>query len=243
MTPPVFYVDGAVLRGDSITLDGPEGRHAAVVRRVTKGERVDLADGAGAVAECVVRRVDGAVVHLDVVGRRTEPAPKPRLVVVQALVKGAAEDAVTQMTEVGVDQVVPWAASRSIVQWEGPRGEKARARWQAAAREAGKQSRRGFLPQVAELATTADVAGRLRAASLGVVLHEGADTPLAGLAVPSAGDVIVVVGPEGGISDDELRTFADAGAGAYRMGPTVLRAATAGTVAAAVLLSATPRWS
>ena len=243
MTPPVFYVDPSRLSGDSLVLDGPEGRHAAVVRRVTKGERVDLSDGAGNVAECVVARVDEATVHLSVVDRRSEPAPRPRLVVVQALVKGAAEDAVTSMTEVGVDQIVPWAAERAIVQWEGARGEKSRARWQSAAREAGKQSRRARFPDVTELATTADVAARLRAASLGVVLHESATRSLATAAVPPAGDVIVVVGPEGGITDEELAAFTAVGAAACRMGPTVLRAATAGTAAAATLLSRTPRWS
>lgn len=242
MTAPLFYLpqlDGPLLR-----LDGAEGHHAAVVRRVRVGERVDAGDGAGRVASCVVASVESAVVTLTVESLRVEPVLSPRLVVVQALAKGdRGADAVEAMTEVGVDEVVPWAASRCVVRWDGARGDKALGRWRATAREAGKQSRRAWLPTVCELASTADVCARLRAAAIGVVLHESAELPLAGLALPSAGEVVVVVGPEGGITDEELAAFASAGASAYRLGASVLRTSTAGVAAAAVLLAASGRWS
>ncbi|HVE64871.1 MAG TPA: 16S rRNA (uracil(1498)-N(3))-methyltransferase [Mycobacteriales bacterium] len=241
MTTPLFYLPE--LPGSTLHLDGPEGRHAAVVRRIRVGERVDVGDGAGQVAECVVVSVAAAAVRLDVVRRRVEAAPQPRLVVVQALAKGSrAEDAVEAMTEVGVDEILPWAALRSVVRWDGPRGEKALAGWRATAREAGKQSRRAWLPEVSALASTREVCARLHAASLGVVLHESAMTPLAKLTVPS-GEVVVVVGPEGGITDEEVAAFANVGASAYRLGASVLRTSTAGVAAAAVLLAASGRWS
>jgi len=190
-----------------------------------------------------VAQVASSTVTLDVIGQRSEPSPSPRLVIVQALAKGErAEDAVEVMTEVGVDEIVPWAAARSIARWDGPRGEKALARWRATAREAGKQSRRAWLPVVTDLTSTREVCSRLQAASLGVVLHESAPTPLAGLAVPPAGEVVVVVGPEGGISEEELATFETAGALAYRLGSSVLRTSTAGVAASAVLLAASGRW-
>ncbi|MDQ1713225.1 MAG: rRNA (uracil1498-N3)-methyltransferase [Frankiaceae bacterium] len=238
MTAPLFLA-GSV-DGDVITLDGDEGRHAATVRRIQPGERVDVGDGNGRVAECVADRVADGTVTLRVTARRDEPAPEPRLVVVQALAKGdRAEDAVEAMTEVGVDEFVPWAAARCVVRWEGARGEKARARWTATARSAAKQSRRAWLPPVAELHDTEQVAERLRAASLAVVLHEAAERPLAGAEVPDSGEIVVVVGPEGGITDDELAAF---GTAPYRLGRSVLRTSTAGVAAAALLLAQTERW-
>lgn len=236
MTAPLFLV--ADVSADVLTLDGDEGRHAATVRRIKSGERVDVGDGRGTVAECLVCTVTGGTVTLDVTRRRTEPAPRPRLVVVQALAKGdRAEDAVEAMTEVGVDELVPWAAARSIVKWTGARADKARARWRTTAREAAKQSRRAWVPDVAPLATTHDVAARLARATLAVVLHEAATTPLPD--PPENGEIVVVVGPEGGITDEELVAFAVT---PYRLGRNVLRTSTAGVAAASVLLSRSARW-
>lgn len=236
MTAPLFLAED--VDGETLTLSGDEGRHAATVRRIGPGERIDVGNGHGAVAECVVTAVSGTALTLAVQRRRTEPPPQPRLVVVQALAKGErAEDAVEAMTEVGVDEIVPWAAARSVVRWEGARGEKALRRWRATAREAAKQSRRAWVPEVAPLATTAEVATRLQRATLAVVLHEAAEQPLPD--PPIDGEVVVVVGPEGGLTDDELAAF---GATPYRLGRSVLRTSTAGVAAAAALLSRTSRW-
>lgn len=238
----MFLVEpsGAAGPGDVVRLGGAEGRHASAVRRLGAGERLDLVDGVGVRLSCTVVTADRDGLDVRVESRVEEPAPQPRLVVVQALAKGdRAEDAVEAMTEVGVDEVVPWAASRSIVRWDGDRGAKAHARWAATAYEAAKQSRRAHLPLVAPLATTGDVATRLHNASLAVVLHESATAPLAAAGVPGDGEVVVVVGPEGGISEEELDAFA---ATPYRLGPSVLRTSTAGVAAAALLLSRTSRW-
>lgn len=239
MTAPLFLADD--VSANVLTLAGDEGRHAATVRRIRPGERVDVGDGRGAVAECVVAAVTGDTVTLDVDAHRAEPPPQPRLVVVQALAKGdRGEDAVEAMTEVGVDEFVPWAAARSVVRWEGARGEKALGRWRSTAREAAKQSRRAWLPEVASLASTAEVIARLNTAALAVVLHEDAATPLATARVPANGEIVVVVGPEGGITEAELAAFA---AAPYRLGRSVLRTSTAGVAAAALLLSRTNRWA
>ena len=246
MTAPLFLLPSGALAdaavGADLLLEGAEGRHAATVRRIAPGERVDLADGAGAVARCTVLAAarDALTLRVDELG--TEPQPTPRLVLVQALAKGDRDDlAVEAATELGVDEVVPWQAARSVVVWKGERGERARRKWEQTVRAAAKQSRRARVPEVAALASSADVRARVGTAALAVVLHEEATTPLAGLPLPEAGEVLLVVGPEGGITAEELAGFEAAGAVACRLGPQVLRSSTAGPAALAVL-SAAGRW-
>lgn len=229
--------------GEQVRLFGAEARHAATVRRLTPGERVAVTDGAGLVAEGVVTRASRDEVEVEVRARREEATPSPRLTVVQALAKGdRAEHAVEAMTEIGVDVIVPWAAQRCITQWDSERERKGVSRWAAKAREATKQSGRAFRPEIAGLATTSAVADRLARGTLGVVLDGAAEARLHGLQVPGGGDMVIVVGPEGGLTPDELSTFASAGAVAARLGPTVLRTSTAGVAAAAVVLSRSGRW-
>lgn len=247
---PLFF--DATAGGDEITLSGAEGRHAAVVRRLRAGERVDVGDGAGLIAECVVaeRVVAGRSgagpggrdgLRLTVKARRRVPRPEPSVTVIQAIPKGdRGELAVEEMTEVGVDRIVPWTASRSVPVWQGDRGV---SRWRATAREAAKQSRRPWIPEVTAAASAAEAAGFAREAALAVMLEPGAARALASAAVPATGDLVLIVGPEGGITSQESAAFLAAGAMAYRLGPTVLRASTAGAVTAALLLSRTPRWA
>lgn len=246
MTAPVFVVDSAQLApvGAVVRLDGPEGRHAVAVRRLAVGEPVVLADGAGAaVSGSVVGVVGKDVLEVRVEALLAEPEPAVRVVVVQALPKGdRGELAVELMTEAGVDEVVPWAASRCITQWKGERGAKALAKWRATAREAGKQSRRLRFPVVRDPMTTRQVAGLLSGAALAAVLHEEGSLPLATAELPGKGDIVLVVGPEGGVSADELAQFAGSGAAPYRLGPSVLRTSTAGVAAGSVLLARTGRW-
>jgi 16S rRNA (uracil1498-N3)-methyltransferase len=241
MTPPLFLVDS--LPGDDlVVLDGDEGRHAARVKRLGLGEHVLVSDGRGAVAECVVAAVDGDRLQLTVTSRRADPEPDPRLVVIQALPKGdRGELTVEVLTELGADEIVPWAASRSIAQWRDTRGDKALAKWRRTAREASKQSRRTRVPLVSPLATTADVAARLAASAAALVLHEAADEPLAGVPLPSTGEIALVVGPEGGITDGELALFA--AAIPVRLGSPVLRTSTAGAAGLAAVSLRAGRWS
>jgi len=228
--------------GELVVLDGPEGRHAATVRRTRVGEHLLLTDGAGLRVEGEVVAVGPGTLDLRVVSVASDPEPVPRFVLVQALAKNDRDDqAVEAATECGVDEVVPWQASRSVVQWRGDRGEKARRKWEAVLVAATKQSRRTRRPVLAPTASTADVATRVRGSAAAFVLHEDATEPLAGATLPDAGDVLVVVGPEGGISPDELAALEEAGAVLARLGGTVLRSSSAGPAALAVL-SAMSRW-
>ncbi|MER5182127.1 16S rRNA (uracil(1498)-N(3))-methyltransferase [Streptomyces sp. NPDC002896] len=248
MTAPVFVVD-EVPGGPEYVLDGPEGRHAVSVKRLRPGEDVVLTDGRGRWTEGVVKAAEGKdrLVVTDLTAVEEEPPPTPRITVVQALPKGdRGELAVETMTETGVDVIVPWSASRCITQWKGERGVKALGKWRATAREAGKQSRRVRFPEVVDAMTTKQVAALLAEADLAAVLHEERDydsEPLATVELPASGEIVLVVGPEGGVSPEELQVFAAAGARTYRLGRTVLRTSTAGTAAVALLLGRTGRWS
>jgi 16S rRNA (uracil1498-N3)-methyltransferase len=242
MSAPLFLVDE--LPGvDTYTLDGPEGRHAAAVQRLRAGEQLTLADGRGGTATAVVIAAGRDSLNVSITGRAYAQPADPRLVVVQALAKGdRGELAVQAMTEAGVDEIVPWAAERSVVQWRGDRGDRAWQKWVATAREAAKQARRPWLPAVGTPGSTKAAADRLRSAAAAFVLHEEATDRLSTVELPSAGEVVLVVGPEGGIAPAELAAFEAAGARPVRLGDTVLRTSTAGVAALAVLSARLGRW-
>ena len=245
MSLPVHLVaslDGVAV-GSDVEVTGDEAHHAVAVRRLRAGEEVVLTDGAGHRVVGQVASTGKRVFSVTVTSASFIERPTPSFTVVQALPKGdRGELAVEVLTEVGVDTIVPWAASRSVAVWKGERAAKSHARWQATAREAGKQSRRTWLPSVTALASTNDVVALVGSAALVAVLHEDATTPLASLDVPTVGEIVVIVGPEGGIAADELAAFEAAGAVTVRLGDEVLRTSTAGVAAVSALLSRTPRW-
>ncbi|GGD29756.1 16S rRNA (uracil(1498)-N(3))-methyltransferase [Nocardioides daphniae] len=246
MTLPVHVVDdlAGVTVGATVAVTGDEAHHAVAVRRLAVGERVVLTDGSGRsvtgpVSSTAKRAFDLVVEELD-----DAPRPEPRVTVVQALPKGdRGELAVEVLTEVGVDVVVPWAASRSVAVWRGERAAKSHAKWSSTAREAAKQARRVWHPEVTALSSTSDVVARIEAADVALVLHEDAMSALSAVELPERGEVLVVVGPEGGVAPEELEAFAAAGAVTVRLGREVLRTSTAGVVAVGALLSRTRRWS
>ncbi len=247
MTLPLFRLPAGALTGMSpggtVRLDGPEGHHAATVRRLRVGESLQLADGSGLVAQGTATEVEPGVVTIRVTCL-TEARPHgPRFVLVQALAKNDRDErAVEAATELGVDEVLAWQATRSIVVWRGERAERARRKWVTVAQAAAKQSRRATVPVVDGPLTSSDVARRIETAVAAYVLHEAADVPLATDDLPADdGDILLVVGPEGGITPEEIALFVSAGARPVRLGPTVLRSSTAGPAALAVL-AAKDRW-
>lgn len=246
MSLPVHLVDslaGAV-PGSLVEVTGDEAHHAVAVRRLREGEPVVLTDGLGTSVTGEVAATGKRVFSVRVGTVDQDPRPDPAITVVQALPKGErGELAVEVLTEVGVDRIVPWAASRSVAVWKGERAVKSHARWQATAREAAKQSRRSWLPTVSPLASTSDLAALVAEADLAVVLHEDATAALSAVDVPASGRIVVVVGPEGGISPEELAALTSAGARSVRLGAEVLRTSTAGVVAVAALLARTSRWA
>lgn len=243
MSKPLFLVD-ALPDGARYVLDGPEGHHAADVQRLRVGEELLLSDGRGAIAEATVRAAAKGRLDLEIAARVHQQAPSPTLTVAQGLAKGdRGELAVQAMTEVGVDAILPWAAARSVTQWRGDRGAKARDKWVATAREAAKQARRAFIPAVGGTPdlSTKQLAARISAGSA-FVLHEEAVVRLSSADLPATGELLLIVGPEGGIAPEELDVFTQAGAVPVRLGDSVLRTSTAGVAAISLLNTRLRRW-
>ena len=245
MSLPVHLVPdlSGVIVGSTITIVGDEAHHAVAVRRLRVGERVMVVNGHGTVATATITETGKRELSLVVDELADHPEPTPAITVVQAIPKGErGELAVEVLTEIGVATIVPWAASRSVAVWKGERAEKSHARWASTAREAAKQARRAWFPDVTPMATTSQVESIIRSSDLAVVLHEEATGTFASLPEVS-GRITLIVGPEGGVSADEVTAFEAAGAVAVRMGAEVLRTSTAGVAGAAALLARTPRWA
>ncbi|MFT4084671.1 MAG: 16S rRNA (uracil(1498)-N(3))-methyltransferase [Nocardioides sp.] len=255
--------------GDTVRVEGDEAHHAVAVRRLRVGERLVLTDGSGYAATGEVVSTGKRLLTVRIEEVRAEEPPHPALTVVQALPKGErGELAVEMLTEIGAARIVPWAAARSVAVWKGERAARSLARWRATAREAAKQARRSWFPEVTELADTAEVAALLGESTgaagpgIAVVLHEDGAGRLADLRWTDSragtstdfsadsradtsvgGQIVLVVGPEGGLTDEEIAAFETAGATTVRLGGEVLRTSTAGVAAAAALLATTPRWA
>lgn len=239
-----FYLSDAAtdaVPGGTITVTGAEARHAVVVGRLKPGERLGVGDGQGTIADGVVSAVAGESFELTVESTRFEDAPRPAIWLAQALAKNDRDElAIQAAAELGVDGVIPWAAGRSIVKWEGAKIRKHEERWAGILREASKQSVRHRIPELRPLASTAALAKLGEEFQL-VVLEPTADLRLS--ALPRTGrDLLLVVGPEGGIAPAELARLDAAGASAVSLGTNILRTSTAGPAAIAVLGVALGRW-
>jgi 16S rRNA (uracil1498-N3)-methyltransferase len=246
VTPPVFLID-EMPSGSRVELVGDEARHALTVRRIRVGEQLALSDGRGGLAYCLVEAAEPGRhprLELAVQARSQDSGPAVRVTLVQALAKGdRGELAVELATEAGIDEIVPWRAARSVARWDdGDRGDKALARWRNTARAAAKQARRAWIPTVTEPVDTDALAERIGRADLALALESDGSERIKALELPTKGEILFIVGPEGGISADELAKFAEAGAIQVRLGPAVLRTSTAAAVALGALGVLTSRW-
>src|SRR6478609_2363309 len=235
MSAALFYVDAIPDVGELAVVDGDEGFHAANVRRIRVGEQLDLSDGAGAMAHCVIEEAAKARLSARVLERwRAEPV-SPTVTVVQALPKSdRSELAVELATEAGADAFVAWRAARCVARWDGVKADKGLRRWRAVARAAARQSRRAHIPSVTGVMSTGELVNEVRAAvaagSTVLVLHESSVEPLTKEAVAQSSSLMLVIGPEGGVTDEELAALSEAGAKVVRLGPAVLRTSTAAAV-------------
>jgi 16S rRNA (uracil1498-N3)-methyltransferase len=242
----VFYLDEIPAPGGIAVLDGPEGRHAATVRRIRVGEQITLSDGRGLLAESEVVAAQRDRLELAVRASAVAPPAQPPVTVVQALPKSdRSELAVELMTEAGADVIVPWQAARCVANWEA-KADKGIGKWRAAAKSAARQSRRAYIPEVTGLHRTADLLTAVRTAkadgAVVAALHESGESRFTRLPLREASAIMLIVGPEGGLDDAELSALAEAGAEVVLLGPTVLRTSTAAAVALGALGALTARW-
>ncbi|NNC10781.1 16S rRNA (uracil(1498)-N(3))-methyltransferase [Planctomonas sp. JC2975] len=230
--------------GADIVVTGQEAKHIVSVSRTRVGDALTVSNGRGLVVdgEVLVAGPSRVVLRADAV--RRVAAMRPRIVLVQALAKGDRDElAVQASVELGVDVIVPWQASRSVSRWSGEKVHKGVQRWTAIVREASKQSMRSWIPEVREPVTSAELAQTVQSSRV-LVLEPGADEPLSGIRFQHGDDrdIVVVVGPEGGITPEESARLASAGATSVRLGDSVLRTSSAGPAAIAVLNVALGRW-
>lgn len=244
MVAPLFFATNvsSLKAGSEFVLDGPEGKHAAVVRRMRVGEAIQLTDGKGFRAVGSVSRVDGASVDISVSETTLEPLPKLQLTLVQALAKGDRDElAVQAATELGALTVIPWQATRSISRWEGPKAQKGQARWQTIATEAAKQSLRVWEPEVKAVVATKELIRQVQDFDQVLVLDPTATASITSLG-NLAGRIAIVVGPEGGIDEHELKELESVGAKCIHLGAGILRTSTAGLAAISYLVGSAGLW-
>ncbi|WP_458781985.1 16S rRNA (uracil(1498)-N(3))-methyltransferase [Arthrobacter sp. D3-16] len=256
MSNPVFFTAAGSL--DRMTpegifvLEGPEARHAVTVKRLAPGEAVDIVDGAGTRMTGKVTAASSSGLEVECTSMVTEERPHTRLVLVQALAKGDRDElAIETATELGIDAVIPWQSERSIVRWKGDRAAKAHAKWQSVVTAAAKQARRAWIPEVRAAVDTAALAAAVEAADLAVILHENAVRPFRSVleswlptgATDGVREVLLIVGPEGGISQREVTRLCGQGAVTALLGHHVLRSSTAGPAAVVLASDVLGRWA
>jgi 16S rRNA (uracil1498-N3)-methyltransferase len=260
---PVFFATPGALDhqapGSQYVLQGAEARHAVTVKRISIGESVDIADGAGKRLTGTVAAVGQGELTVECTALETEERPALRLVLVQALAKGDRDElAAETATELGIDAVIPWQSERSIVRWKGERAAKAHAKWQSVVTAAAKQARRAWIPEVRAAVDGAGLQAAVAAADLAIILHEDAVRPLravleawrdsdggnSGAAPrgPGPREILLIVGPEGGISPREVTKLCSAGAVTALLGHHVLRSSTAGPAATVLASDILGRW-
>ena len=253
MTLPVFLTQTPLAGATGAITVGPEvAGHAVRVRRMGAGEELELIDGTGVRLRGTIQEGTSESVTLSVTEVTEEPQQRPRLVLVQALAKNDRDiQAIEAATEVGVDAVIPWAAQRSIAGWPAKKAHKMAAKWSNVLTAATLQARRARVPELGELIRGTAVTQLVTPTSRVIVLDETESTGLTE-AVNDLGQgnteqgntdqIVVIVGPEGGITPAEINALVSAGARTAVLGPTILRASTAGPVALAIVQTLLGRW-
>ena len=233
MVEPLFVIDD-LSPAETVVLSGEEAKHASSVRRIRVGEAIAVTNGRGLKLRGTVSEVEKNSISIQVAEVIKEDEPAVRFTLIQALAKGDRDElAIQAATELGVWEVIPWISARSVSVWEGKKLETGKARWQQIVREAAKQSLRSFIPEVGQALSSKQVAAALSNFDLVLVLEPTASQQLSGVSFPTSGKVAILVGPEGGISPEELEMFSNAVQ--VNLGANVLRTSTAGPAVLAAL--------
>lgn len=245
MVEPLFIREfsNGVNVGETVELLGAEAKHAISVRRMRVGEAIQLSDGRGLRVRGVIKALHQQALEVFVDEVSSEALRQPSLTLIQALAKGDRDELAVQAgTELGIHFVIPWQADRSISRWEGPKIAKGVERWQSIANEAAKQALRALHPLVGQPQTTKQLAESISEFSLFLVLDPTASKGLGSIELPTSGKLAIAVGPEGGISENELHQLESAGAVRVHLGASILRTSTAGLAAISAIQSKLGLW-
>lgn len=236
---PRFFVES--LAGDPIVIEGGDARHIALSLRMKQGEELILCDGKGTEAVCTVASLCPESVVLDVKERRaSETEPKTRVTLYQALPKADKMEYIVQKAvELGVYRIVPVLTSRCISRPDEKTAAKKRERLCKIAAEAAKQSGRGIIPEVDGVLTFKNAVKEMSTAGLPIFFFEHASLPLRKyMEKYTGGDIAVMVGAEGGFSDEEAVFAEENGLLSASLGPRILRCETAPVAALAAIMYA-----
>jgi 16S rRNA (uracil1498-N3)-methyltransferase len=229
-----FVPDLPTQVGATYSFNSEDANHAIKVLRIEVGEIFRVSDGNGGWANVQAQEVTKRSIETSVLEIGHQEPLEIQFTIVQALPKSdRAKEAVELLTEAGADVIVPWLANRSISRTE------VISKFATTAREASKQSRRLFIPQLHETVKERGVIELIKDADLALVFHESAQVKLSEIITPQikAKSVVVVIGPEGGITEEELAAFAAAGAHIAGLGRPILRSAHAGLAALSAINS------
>jgi 16S rRNA (uracil1498-N3)-methyltransferase len=231
----LFFVDDLPTTG-SYEFSNEDAHHAIRVLRMQAGDEFMLSDGKGAWSQVKATEVSKKSITVEVIESGYQEPLATTITVVQALPKGdRAKEAIELLTEAGVDRIVPWAASRSI--------GKGSDKFAITAREASKQSRRFRVPEVTELATTAQICEAIKLSDLAIAFHESAQDKLSDqISSHNVQNLLIIIGPEGGLTEEELAAFETAGAKVALMGRPILRSAHAGIAAVSAVSALLKVW-
>jgi 16S rRNA (uracil1498-N3)-methyltransferase len=234
---PWFFAPPDSWRGSEIELQDDESHHAIKVLHVAPPDIIAVTDGAGSIARCAARRIEDGRLVVEVLERKQHRRPPPELVVYQGAAKGHKIDAtIERLAELGVAETCVYQSSRAVVRWDGPKIERLGERWESIARAAVKLSRGAWLMRTAPGVSWAELLERVRAEPCAVVLWEKASLPLRTALLDATERVGLVVGPEGGLAQDEAEALADAGGQLVSLGPRILRTENAAAVGVAAIM-------
>ena len=235
----LFFSD-QISTGQRQVLENEEAHHAIKVLRLNTGEVIKISDGVGNWVSGPIVEIAKKELFISITERGEIQAAKPELVLVQAITKSDRNKEMLELAvEAGVDRIIPWQSERSISKWQSDSEQK----WQVGIKQSCKQARQVKLPQLMQVMSTTEVIKSISEGGFGIVFHEEASTKFSALTIPnSQSSVYLVIGPEGGISEQELLSFQNNGSKVVRLGDTVLRSAHAGFAALSAVQTKLGRW-
>ena len=235
----LFFSD-QISTGQRQVLENEEAHHAIKVLRLNTGEVIKISDGVGNWVSGPIVEIAKKELFISITERGEIQAAKPELVLVQAITKSDRNKEMLELAvEAGVDRIIPWQSERSISKWQSDSEQK----WQVGIKQSCKQARQVKLPQLMQVMSTSEVIKSIGEGGFGIVFHEEASTKFSALTIPNShSSVYLVIGPEGGISEQELLSFQNNGSNVVRLGDTVLRSAHAGFAALSAVQTKLGRW-